>query len=275
MAEPGTGKDGPRVLRVRHELHSRSLTVLRVERPAPQMVRVILGGPELAGFTSLGFDDHVKLFVPAAGGGGRSGGVASGHSVGPGQEGLTMRDFTPRRHDSSVGELWIEIYLHEAGPAAAWAAQAAPGQSLVVGGPRGSSIIEIEDIDYHVLIGDETALPAIHRRLEELPPGARALVLGETDPGAAWPAPVARADVDVRWVARDGQRGPPAHELLASLRSTKLPPGRSFFWVACESRAARAIRRYLLEERGIAKRWIKAAGYWQRGSTGSHEHIED
>jgi len=46
-------------------------------------------------------------------------------------------------------------------------------------------------------------------------------------------------------------------------------------WVAVETQAARAIRRYLRDERGIDKKWIKAAGYWQRGAVGAHERISD
>lgn len=263
MADVTTEVAVPRALRVRHELRRRTLTVLRVQQPAEQMARVILGGPELTGFTSLGFDDHVKVFFPVTG-------PAAWQD-----DAWVMRDFTPRRYDARVGELWIDFYLHEAGPAAAWAAQASAGQRLVVAGPKGSAVIEIEGIDHHVLIGDETALPAIHRRLDELPRGARALAVVEIEQGSVWPAPVSQAEVDVRWVPRDGHNGPPAHELLAALRNLPLPPERCFCWVAGESNAARAIRRYLVEERGIGKRWVKAAGYWQRGATGLHDRIDD
>ena len=86
------------------------------------MVRVALTGEELHGFTSLGFDDHVKVFFPT--------------SAAPD---LAMRDLTPRRYDAVSGELWIDFFLHEAGPAAGWAKDAAVGQPIMVGGPRGSS----------------------------------------------------------------------------------------------------------------------------------------
>ena len=152
MSDP---HEGPRVARVRHELKRRSLTVARVERLPPNMVRVALGGEELHGFTSLGFDDHIKVFFPA------------------GQAGGAARDFTPRRHDPAAGELWIDFFLHAGGPAAAWASQAAAGQTLQIGGPKGSAIIDPDGIDTHVLIGDESALPAIGRRLEELPRSSR------------------------------------------------------------------------------------------------------
>jgi NADPH-dependent ferric siderophore reductase len=72
--------DAPPVTRVRHEVTRRPLVVACVERLAPRMVRVVLRGAALAGFTSLGFDDHVKLFLPASGAGAPE-----------------MRDFTPHR----------------------------------------------------------------------------------------------------------------------------------------------------------------------------------
>ena len=242
----------PRIERVRHELKRRRLTVQRVERWAPQMVRVVLGGEELRGFTSLGFDDHIKLFF-----------------------GEAMRDFTPRHFDADAGELSIDFYLHDAGPATTWAAQAEAGQALEVGGPKGSAVVALEGIDTHVFIGDETAVPAIGRRLEELPAQTRAIVFIEHDADAKWPAVVSRASSTVTAVQRRSPESAPAQELIEALREVTLPAGECFVWVAVESRAARAIRNYFLKERGFDKRWIKAAGYWQRGAAGSHDKIAD
>jgi NADPH-dependent ferric siderophore reductase len=247
-----TVNDAPRVERVRHETKRRRLNVARVERLAPKMVRVVLSGEELRGFTSLGFDDHVKVFFPSA-----------------------MRDFTPRRFDTKVGELWIDFFVHEGGPAASWAEQATIGQTLEIGGPRGSMVVALDGIDAHVLIGDETALPAIGRRLEELPTVVPTLVIIELDPGSEWPVLPSRAAMEVLWVQRDGLGGPPAHEVIEALRRVKFPAGHCFVWVASESRAARAIRGYLRTERGLDKKWIKAAGYWQRGAEGAHDTIPD
>ena len=256
--------DGPRVARVRHEIKRRRLTVARVERLPPKMVRIVLGGEELRGFTSLGFDDHIKVFFPG------SPAVATDGAVRP-----EMRDFTPRLFDAEKGELWIDFFLHEGGPAATWAAQATVGQTLQIGGPKGSAVIAQEGIDAHVLIGDETALPAISRRLEELPAASRTLVVIEIDADSDRPVLASRAALDVVCVRRDGRSGLPAHEIIDALRKLQFPPDRSFAWVAGESRAARAIRGYLRDERGLDKKWIKAAGYWQRGSAGEHDKIPD
>jgi NADPH-dependent ferric siderophore reductase len=248
---------GPRVERVRHELKRRRLTVARVERQPPNLVRVVLTGPELQGFTSLGFDDHVKVFFPAAG-----------------ATEAAMRDFTPRRFDAAANELWIDFFLHEGGPAAGWAARAAPGAPLEIGGPKGSAVVAPEGIDTHVLVGDETAVPAIGRRLEELPAAARALVVIEVDAGATRPILAGPAALEIVWVER-GAGAAPGRALIDALRRTPFPPGDCYVWVAAETRAARAIRNYLRDERGLGRQWIKAAGYWQQGAIGAHERIAD
>jgi NADPH-dependent ferric siderophore reductase len=243
--------DLPSVTRVRHDTKRRRLTVARVDRLAPKMVRVVLRGEDLPGFTSLGFDDHVKLIFSEQ----------------------AMRDFTPRRYDADAGELWVDFYLHDAGPAAAWASEVAVGRELAVGGPRGSSVISVEGIDVHVLVGDETALPAIGRRLEELPPQARALVVLDTEEDAHSYPLASPAQLKILMVP-PGDPASRADRIIEVLRN-HYPGGSCFTWVAAESHVARAIRRYLMSERGIDKRWIKAAGYWRRGAVGMHETITD
>jgi NADPH-dependent ferric siderophore reductase len=252
--------DIPIVERVRHETRRRELTVHRVTRLTPEMTRVVLRGEELTGFTSLGFDDHVKLFFP----------TTAGHG-----DPVAMRDFTPRRYDAATNELWIDFFLHEAGPAAGWATQAAVGQTLTVGGPRGSFVISLDGIDSHVLIGDETALPAIGRRLEELRPGTQALAVIVTGEGSGDYPLASQADLKVVRLRNDASQGVAAEPIVAALRELQFPPGRCFVWVAAESQVARTLRRYLTEERNVDRRWVKAAGYWQRGATGVHDSIAD
>jgi len=223
------------------------------------MVRIVLSGEELRGFSSLGFDDHIKLFFPP---------VNESQGMAP-----AMRDFTPRRFMAEQGELWIDFFLHEGGPATDWAARASVGQTLQIAGPKGSSVIAPDGIDVHLLIGDETAVPAISRRLEELPPSARALVVIEVEASAERPGLESQAGVQFVWVVRDHPNGQPAHAIIEALRKLELAPGRCFAWVACESRSARAVRAHLRDDRGFDRRWIKAAGYWQQGAAGTHDSI--
>ncbi len=240
------------------------------------MVRVAVGGDDLPGFTSLGFDDHMKLIFPAQDTGELTLPVAgaNGPALPDGAPKPTMRDYTPRRYDATAGELLIDFVIHASGPATTWAAGVAPGQWLGVGGPRGSIIIPAE-FDWHLLIGDESALPAIGRRLEELPANTRALVVMEVDNEAEQQQLTSPAPFDIVWVYRRGAEGGSPEALLQALRGLRFPSGQYFAWAAAESQVARALRQYLLAERNADKHWIKAAGYWQRGTMGAHERIDD
>ena len=259
----------PTITRVRHELRLRRATVTQVEEVALRMKRITLESDELSGFTSLGFDDHVKLFFPTADG--------QLNLSSPGTEGAAervMRDFTPRRFNAETGELVVDFFIHEDGPATTWASNAKSGSVLGVGGPRGSSVISVDGIDSHLLIGDETALPAIARRLEELPANTNALVVAEVEQGFELPLS-SRAQLDVMWVPRTSGDGMPGGTLISALWGLSLITERCFAWAATETQAVRAIRRYLTEERGFDKRWVKAAGYWQRGAVGEHVVVDD
>ena len=252
--------------RVKHEIHRRQLTVKSVQAITPRMIRITLEGADLAGFVSAGFDDHIKLIFADP----------NAPPPAPGEEPPRppMRDFTPRLYDAEAGTLEIDFALHDAGPATAWASQAKPGDTLMIGGPRGSWVLPT-GYDWHLLIGDETALPAISRRLNELPRGARAIVVAEVDgPGDEYPF---EADVDltVTWVHRNGAE-PGSTDLLArAVAGLKLPQGEYFAWAAAEASAAKAIRAELLGTHGANPKRVKAAGYWRRGDVAVHEPIND
>lgn len=261
--------------RVRHELKFRLLQVVSAERLTPGMVRITLGGADLEGFHSPGFDDHVKLFFPDP----TTGEIAMSRPGPNGPEAPadgprpTMRDYTPGHFDAQALTLAIDFAVHDAGPATTWALQAKPGQRLGVGGPRGSFILPV-DFDWHLLIGDDTALPAIARRLAQLPAGARAVVLAEVDsPADELPLP-SYADVERHWVHRQGAAPGQADRLLERLRGLALPPGDFHAWVAAETSVAKALRSHLVGERGAEPKWTKAAGYWRRGSAATHDAID-
>jgi NADPH-dependent ferric siderophore reductase len=258
-ATPSADPRSPR--RVRHQPRRRALAVKSVDRLAAHMIRVTLTG-DLAGFVSLGFDDHVKLFFP------------DGTMDAAGAPNLLSRDFTPRRYDAAAGTLAIDFALHDAGPATRWAAQARPGEALTIGGPRGSFIIPAA-YDFHLLIGDETALPAIGRRLEELPAGARAIVVAEVDGSGDELAFDSEADATVTFVHRNGAAAGASDALAKELARMKLPAGDYYAWVACESLVAKALRAQLIADHGANPKWMRAAGYWRRGAVAVHDVIED
>ncbi|MGB6536066.1 MAG: siderophore-interacting protein, partial [Xanthobacteraceae bacterium] len=238
----------------------RTLTIKRTEKIAAHMIRVTLNG-DLEGFVSLGFDDHVKLFFP------------DGTRDDKGEPGLLGRDFTPRRFDPATGMMEIDFAIHDAGPATRWAARARPGDTLALGGPRGSFVIPT-GYDWHLLVGDETGLPAISRRLAELPSGARAVVVGEVDGPSDEIAFDTKADAAVHWVHRNGAAPGESDVLERGLAQLKFPAGDYYAWVACESLVAKTLRRQLLALHRANPKWMRAAGYWRRGAVAVHEVIE-
>jgi NADPH-dependent ferric siderophore reductase len=170
--------------------------------------------------------------------------------------------------------LEIDFAIHDAGPATRWAETARPGDALAIGGPRGSFIIPT-NFDWHLFIGDETAIPAISRRLAELPAGTRAIVLAEVDGPADQVSFKSDANVAVTWAYRNGAQAGASDVVARTLKTMRLPAGDYYAWVACESLIAKALRVQLLAEHGANKKWMRAAGYWRRGAVAVHDSHDD
>jgi NADPH-dependent ferric siderophore reductase len=242
-----TADSAPLVTRVRHELKLRDLEVAAVEQLSPGFAAITFRGDALADFTSLGFDDHVKLMFGDAG------------------DAQVRRDYTPRRFSREARELTIEFALHGDGTASDWARTAAVGQRLLIGGPRGSMIVPLT-LGWHVLIGDATALPAIARRLEELPAGSRAFVFVLADE-ADRRVFAGSAQADVQWLAS-------SDALLAALRALDLPAADTgFAWGGGEA-ALMAQVRQVLADKGVPKGHMRVSAYWKRGVADHHETLE-
>ncbi|MFM0418904.1 siderophore-interacting protein [Paraburkholderia aromaticivorans] len=264
------------VQRVRHPLKFRLLQVKQVRALTPHLIRVTFTGEDLHDFVSASFDDHIKVFFPEPGAdkpvlpeAGPNGPVFPA-----GQPRPVARDFTPRRFDREARELDIEFALHDAGPAATWAAQAKVGQYLGIGGPRGSLVIPT-GFDWHLLIGDDTALPAIARRLEELPAGTRVAAVIEVADASAQIEFTTQAELHIVWCHRSevSVRG---EALLRAVREIYLPEnGEGYVWAAGEAATMRAVRYHLCTERGVDKSRIRAASYWKQGAEAVHETLDD
>lgn len=244
------------VTRIRRETRRRTLTVASSDFLSPHLLRLWFISPELTDFESAAPDDHIKLFVPS------------------GADGVVARDYTPRLFDTAAGTLAIDFAVHEAGPATAWALSAQPGDTLEIGGPRGSAVLD-DDFDWYMLVGDETALPSISRRLSELRPSALVIAALVVEEPADRIGLSDRAKLDVRWAVRDGSEANDADRLRSLIAGGPLPNGDGYVWIAAEAGVARALRSYIIDECGHPRAWTKAAGYWSRGASGNHTKIED
>ncbi|MDQ8027973.1 MAG: siderophore-interacting protein [Brevundimonas sp.] len=259
--------------RVRHPLKFRLLEVVEVSDLTPSLKRVVLTG-DLKDFVSLGFDDHVKIFPP------REGEPLVLPTVGPDgpvfpEPRPVARDYTPRQWDTAARTLTIDFAVGHGGPATDWVMTAKPGSQLGVGGPRGSFIVPTA-FAHHVLIGDETAIPAIMRRLEELPGGVTATVVVEIEDAASAPAFVSAADLTVIRVCRNGGSRGRVEGLHSAVETAlqEVPREDAYVWIAGESQVARSLRG-LVVALGFDPKAMKAAGYWRAGAVGAHEVIED
>lgn len=236
-----------RVERVRHELRRREVQVARVESLGAEFIRVVFEGEALNGFVSLGFDDHVKFMFDAATG---------GEPV--------RRDYTPRRFDATRRELTIDFALHGDGQACAWAKQTAKGQRAVIGGPKGSMIVPV-DFDWHLLAGDATAVPAIGRRLAELPAQAQAIVVVQLADLEALELGKSLARIELHQVAS-------AEAGVAAIDALQLPPGEGYAWCAGEAGTMERTRDSLIRK-GHPREAMRAAAYWKRGASDFHADL--
>ncbi len=235
----------------------RLLQVRRSTRVTPRMVRVTLAGDELTGFPGDGPDRRIKMFFPVDGQDRPA--VPRASTAGPvwpaGEARPAIRTYTVRRFDAAAGELDVDFVLHGAGPATEWARDAGPGAWVGVSEPGGRWEPD-PTADVQVVIGDETALPAVATVLDAIG-DVPALVFVEV-PDAAEEQPLPRP---VTWVHRGDAE--PGVRLAAAVRAAAFPPGRAQAWLSGESACVKELREHLLRERGLDRRAVYATGYWR------------
>src|SRR5580693_10368338 len=229
--------------RVRPARPQAVLTVLGRERLSPHTVRITAGGPGFDAFRTNEYTDkYVKiLFVdPALGLVPPYDLAALRESLPPQQQPVT-RTYTLRRADPERQQLAIDFVVHgDEGIAAPWAARAEPGDVLTMSGAGGAYRPD-PGSDWHLLAGDESALPAICSALEALPVDARGIAYLETsDPGEYLDAK-APGGVEVIWLHRPEPGRQPrllADELLAG----PWLPGRADVFAHGERESMKAVR---------------------------------
>jgi NADPH-dependent ferric siderophore reductase len=254
--------EAPRRTRV-----ARVAEVVRTSRVTPHLVRVVLGGEGLAGFPAGTFTDHyVKLLFPPAGAP-----YAVPFDVDrvraelPPQTWPVTRTYTVRDWDAGAGELTVDVVHHgDEGLAGPWAAAARPGDRIQLLGP-GGAYTPSPDADWHLLVGDDAALPAIAAALPRLPAGVPARVFVEVPSAADEQTLSAGPEVELVWVHREDRE--PGTALLAAVLATELPAGTVHAFVHGEAGFVRALRRHLRADRTLVPQLTSISGYWRRGRT--------
>lgn len=296
--------------------------VVRIDRISPSFVRIELGSPALAEFGVDGplYDQRLKLVFPD--------GVDPLPPLGavdeafmatwferPAEERGHMRTYTVRevRGSGVDTRLVVDFVLHgtdghgEAGPGSRWAARAVPGDRIVILAPRrGMPFGGIEFVPGTagrlLLVGDETAVPAVAAILAQLPPRARGAAFLEVPVEADVQALQHPAGVEVTWLPRrSGPRGQLLHaavleHLGAPLRPLEVgddeidpdlweTPSYSssgedvdatvvhvrhdlddlYAWIAGESKVVTGLRRALVKDLDVDRRQVAFMGYWREG----------
>ena len=249
----------------------RDLEVKDAYDVTPLMRRVVLTGEQLDAFrngdievgpfVSENADDHVKILVLDP---------ERPEVVPPTQVDGTLdwnketllrtRDYTPRRYDVASRVLELDFVRHDNGVAAGWAETTRPGDRIHVAGPRGTTVLP-DGIDWYLLIGDETALPAIARRVEELPAGTpvtAVISIASMSEAQEWDH---ACDLDLTWVPRDTTA---PGDLQRAVEAAKWRDGQVYAWAAGEAGMLRPVRAWF-KERGVPREFIDVAGYWRQG----------
>jgi NADPH-dependent ferric siderophore reductase len=253
--------------------------VLRTEQLTSHMVRVALGGNGFDTFTPSEFtDSYVKLVF-----------VADDVDVAALPQPLTLDSFaelpaarkpvvrtiTVRRVDPGAREIAVDIAVHgDHGAAGPWAATAQPGQPVYLMGPSGAYAPD-PAADWHLLAGDETALPAISVALESLPANAIGQVFIEiAEPEDEIPL-TAPDGVQINWLYRGGRadlvgedRAGNNAPLVEAVKTAFWLPGQVHAFIHGEAQAVmHNLRPYIRKERGVEAKWASISGYWRRGRT--------
>ncbi|GAA2786036.1 siderophore-interacting protein [Saccharopolyspora taberi] len=246
--------------------------VVAVREITPNMVRISLGGPGLTGITSGGYDQRIKVLLPLPGQ--TEPAMPDAESWFESYRAMdetsrpVMRTYTIRAHRPHTNEIDVDFVLHgDVGPASRWARRAVPGDVIGIVGPNEGratdSGVEYRPraADWQLIVGDETALPAIASIVESLPPGALARVFVEVPTGADVQRIDTAGSAEITWLPRTGH----GSRLPASVRAAELPGGTPYAWVAGEAAMIRELRRHLVGERGWDKERSYFGGYWRRG----------
>ncbi len=234
----------------------------------PNLVRIVLGGDGLQGFAMVeGTDAYVNLaFAPPGAPYGPVFDPAEIRETVPKTWAPARRRYTVRHWDPVARRLTLDFVVHgDVGVAGAWAVHAEPGSPLVLEGPAGGYQPD-HGADWHLLVGDESALPAIAASLETLPEGALAVVRVLCD-GPEFQLDLASpGNLDVAWVHRLGD-GRDDELLAEAVRAIPFLRGRVHAFVHGEAVAIREIRKHLLVDRGLSRSDMSCSPYWRRDMT--------
>ena len=243
------------------------VTVVATSRLSPTMVRVVFGGPDLERFAPSKFtDSYVKLTFPVPG-------VDYPQPLDleqvraslPPAQWPVVRTYSVRSWDPQHSQLTVDFVVHgDSGVAGPWARTARPGDRIHLSGPGGAYAPD-PAADWHLLVGDESALPAIAAAVDALDPAARGHVLIEV-PGSSSEIPLpVPAGVDLTWVHTGASRL--GSRLVQWVAAVDFPDADVQAFVHGEAGFVAELRRHLRVDRRLPRERLSISGYWRLGAT--------
>jgi NADPH-dependent ferric siderophore reductase len=243
------------------------LVVRRTEWATPHLIRVVAAPADPADLARFADSPHTDAYVkvvflqpdvaypePFD--------MAAARTELPRHQWPTLRTYTLREVDRDTGEIVIDFVYHgDVGLAGPWAASAEPGTELLVLGPGGAYAPD-PDAGWHLLVGDESALPAIAAALAEIPAGTPVHAFVEVADAAEEQKLSTAGELHLRWLHRESA-GEGA--LVEAVRALEFPEGRVHAFVHGEAGAVKELRRHLVDERGLSTDQLSISGYWRRG----------
>jgi len=242
------------------------LEVLETSWLGPHLVRVVAGGDGFAAFTTnASTDKYVKIYFAKP-----ELGLEPPYDVQALRETLAPEDlpvtrtYTVRWVDEEAQRLAIDFVVHgDEGLAGPWAAQARPGDRLVLSGPGGGYSPD-PTAAWHLLAGDDSALPAIAAALEAMPRDAVGHAVLEVTTEADRLPLEAPPGVELTWLLR-GEAAAGTTTLLAdAVADLPWREGRVHVFAHGERGAMKALRR-VFAARGVPRTDLSLSGYWAHG----------
>jgi len=237
----------------------RRVRVANTARLGPRMVRVTFAGDELSGLKIEDPAASVRLLLPDPG-------EDLAIPTWNGNEFLRadgsrplIRTFTPRRFDAAVPELDLDMVLHTAGAASAWALQSTQGAEAAISGPGRGYEVDAKVTDY-LLVGDESAIPAISQLLEAIAPNATIRVHLEVDGEFGQVEVPGHPGRQLTWhTLGDEERG---SHIVKALAAEEIDVDTAI-WCAGQAAAMQKVRNHLFKDRGVARAQGTVRGYWK------------
>ncbi|NMD59539.1 UNVERIFIED_ORG: NADPH-dependent ferric siderophore reductase [Nocardia globerula] len=260
---------------------SRSITSAQVvanKRISPTFIRITIAGEELGTITPMGADHWFRLFIPQAGQSELRLPSAANNlwyaqylvmskDTRPVVRNYTIREYRPAGSGlfGDTAEIDIDFAFHgDIGPASAWADTASSGDKVALL-DEGCIYNPTPDCTWQLLVGDESALPAIAGILETADADLRAEVFIEVPNVEDKQDLPQLAHVNVHWIIREDTDTKPGALALEAVRAAELPEGPSYTFVAGEQALTTGLRRHLVNDRKFPKTDITFTGFWRDG----------